>query len=476
VAATAYFLRLALVLGAFLTVSACRVTPLVGEGRPCSAGDPCGPGLACVAARCQAGGVDAMRDRAVFETSSAEQRLFDGSRPEAQPTDRAVPVEGAPHDLPSCGACPLGCDLALGRCKRLLPSGFDPAPFFDSVSAALAPTTGTLTFNTTTGEVTQATVTLRPAGSPGKVLGGIYWGTLAQGAPYPELAIFGLTGLTLPVGTTLAVTGDRALAIYLTGSGVSAIAGSVQALPAGPTAAAGGFGGGGTSGSPGVTCFGGEGKGGAKQSTTSAGGGGGGARGASGGAGGMTGGEGGTSNGAVTLSPLYGGCGGGAGGNNTTGPLGEGGGGGGAIQIASNGTLQISGSVTVPGAGGQHGNEGAGGGGSGGALLLEAPTVTVTGTVAANGGGGGGGDADGSDGQDGLPGLTAAAGGGAGGNGGAGGKGGVRGAEAGAIGGDVQDGGGGGGSVGRIRVNALTISLGASCSPMPSQSKTVGTF
>jgi hypothetical protein len=96
----------------------------------------------------------------------------------------------------------------------------------------------------------------------------------------------------------------------------------------------------------------------------------------------------------ATITPLLPGSSGGA-----NPGFGGGGQGGGAIEITAGGSIVIGtgGVVSVPGFGGD-GNGGAGG--SGGAILLEAPSVTVDGTLAANGGGaavfsGGGSNQDG---------------------------------------------------------------------------------
>jgi hypothetical protein len=69
---------------------------------------------------------------------------------------------------------------------------------------------------------------------------------------------------------------------------------------------------------------------------------------------------------------------------------GGGGGGGGDIILTSNVSITVNGSLLANGgAGGMSGNGGAGGGGSGGAIELHAPSVTVNGLVQALGGSGG---------------------------------------------------------------------------------------
>lgn len=185
------------------------------------------------------------------------------------------------------------------------------------------------------------------------------------------------------------------------------------------------------------------------------GGGGYGAGGGNGGSGGAQGGAGGSAYGMERIAALYGGSGG-AGGTNPNGS-GAGGGGGGALQIASNGAITIgaAGGINAGGCGGKGGTgnlAGGAGGGAGGTILLEAPTITIIGALAVNGGSG----AAGGDGQnggvagrlDGAPTLGGVGNGGSGGNGGAGA---TLGGGVGQPGGNA--GGGGGGAVGRMRFN-----------------------
>ncbi len=132
--------------------------------------------------------------------------------------------------------------------------------------------------------------------------------------------------------------------------------------------------------------------------TTYPGGGGGGFGGAGGNAyvnnGGSIGG-GGATYGAGTLLPLIGGSGGGGGSGGPTFSGSGGAGGGGAILIASSGTVTITGSVVAnggtAGASAGTGMGGAGGGGSGGAIRIVATTIAGDGTIQANGGGAGNG-------------------------------------------------------------------------------------
>jgi hypothetical protein len=206
-------------------------------------------------------------------------------------------------------------------------------------------------------------------------------------------------------------------------------------------------------------------------------GGGGGGFGTAGGAGGgiltiAAGGAAGTAAGDATLVPLRPGCKGG----NTAG-LGGGGGGGGAVQITSGTSIAIAGMVTSPGFGGTVNA----GGGSGGAILLEAPVVTITGGVFANGGAGGcGGITD-----QGNPGTntTSPTVGGpcpntnySAGNGGAGTTPPTEGTTLANASGQQQNAPGGGGAVGRIRINTLAMTVaGAGAQSPPASLGPVGT-
>lgn len=109
----------------------------------------------------------------------------------------------------------------------------------------------------------------------------------------------------------------------------------------------------------------------------------------------------------VNLIPLSGGSGGGGGaGEGCSG--GGGGGGGGAILIASSGTVTVTGSIIADGGRGASsdalgtvGCDG-GGGGAGGAVKITATTITGNGTITANGGLGGAGYAGGTNGGQGA--------------------------------------------------------------------------
>lgn len=166
-----------------------------------------------------------------------------------------------------------------------------------------------------------------------------------------------------------------------------------------------------------------------------------------------TGGAGGTP---VATRPAHvrGGCDGGPGGDGFAENGGPAGDGGGAIFFASATSITIGGSINAGGGGGGPGrsNGGGGGGGAGGMIVLESGAVTISGKLAANGGGGGEGG-DGSDaGSPGSPGeltTTRAAGGsGASSEGADGGTGGAAGNAAGLAPTQIKKGGGGGGGGG----------------------------
>lgn len=178
----------------------------------------------------------------------------------------------------------------------------------------------------------------------------------------------------------------------------------------------------------------------------------------------------------LPLGPI-GGCPGGAGADGDPGTAGPRGVGGGAIYLVSATSLTIGGTLHAGGGGGGAGRGSAGsggGGGSGGMILLESPTVTVSGSLVANGGGGGGGadNVTGIDGAVGAPGTTntmrAAGGLGAPPNeGGVGGGGGAGNFLAGLSSPSTPDngGGGGGGGVGYISIIGASTMLGSLISP-----------
>lgn len=191
--------------------------------------------------------------------------------------------------------------------------------------------------------------------------------------------------------------------------------------------------------------------------------------GAGGGAGGGTAGTPGAA--AATITALRGGCPGQDGQGAANGAKGHG---GGAVFLIAGKKIDVQGGINAAGEGGGpgvSGAAGAGGGGAGGMIGLDAPMITVSALLLANGGGGGEGSGQatlGAAGSD--PSAITAAPGGSGntGNGGDGGNG-SAGAAAGtgATGnpGTTGGGGGGGGGAGLIKAPA-TATLGTQVSPL----------
>jgi hypothetical protein len=173
---------------------------------------------------------------------------------------------------------------------------------------------------------------------------------------------------------------------------------------------------------------------------------------------------------ALTSPPtqLRGGC---PGGNGDA----AGGSGGGAVALIAGTSIQIDGKINASGAGGRGGpatQSGGGGGGSGGMIVIDAPSITATGPLFANGGGGGqGGDGAGGNlgigdegGESPAPPTPAPAGNNTGRDGGAGGAGssGIKlgGSNAGGGGGSSGGGGGGGGGgAGFIHAHGVTTNI-----------------
>jgi hypothetical protein len=173
---------------------------------------------------------------------------------------------------------------------------------------------------------------------------------------------------------------------------------------------------------------------------------------------------------AMTPTMVRGGCAGTAGGNYASSLGGKAGHGGGAVYLIAGAQITISGTVQAAGEGGDAGNigGGGGGGGAGGLIGLDAPTVSVTGTVYANGGGGGEGggmNGGGAMGASSTSATIAAAGGSYNTNGGDGGAGSVSTTLGGGPGQTNNNGGGaGGGGAGVIKVHPAQT-LGGTVSP-----------
>lgn len=231
----------------------------------------------------------------------------------------------------------------------------------------------------------------------------------------PESGVFNFTTVNIPSEVTVTFKKNSAnTPIYILATGDVTIAGQIrvdgtagQALAPGKGGPDGFDGGLGASvnscGGTGLGPAGGKAaiKGSATTMTYGAGGGGGGfgangSKGATQDANSASGGDGGGTYGHATNFLLVGGSGGGGAcaSNNYIGS--SGGGGGGAILIASSGTINVTGSITVNGGkggsvseGNWSTNGGGGGGGSGGAIRLMANTIKGEGTISANGGSGG---------------------------------------------------------------------------------------
>jgi hypothetical protein len=232
----------------------------------------------------------------------------------------------------------------------------------------------------------------------------------------PESGVFHFGTVSIPSGVTVTFkknTQNMPVSILATGdvtiSGAISVNGSNGNYLIPGTGGSGGFDGGvggvtyqigkrgegpggGSGGSPRSCC------------SNSGGGGGGGGYAGGGGTGGTyyadgQGGAGGSVYGNERVLPAMGGSGGAGGGGTNTYVGGAGGGGGGAIVIASSGTITVSGSITANGGSGANGEYtgngggdyygGAGGGGSGGSIRLVATTIGGNGTITATGGGGG---------------------------------------------------------------------------------------
>ncbi|MBI2412062.1 MAG: hypothetical protein HYV24_02485 [Deltaproteobacteria bacterium] len=221
----------------------------------------------------------------------------------------------------------------------------------------------------------------------------------------PESGVFNFTTVNIPSGVTVTFTkntGNTPVTILATGNVVISGAISVNGSKGtGITPGAGGRGGydGGRGGTQGKESGIGQGPGGgnpgmqrASGNNNYAGGGGGGSFGTAGVKGNdyssSIGGSAGQIYGNESILPLIGGSGGGAGGSNTAHVGFSGGGGGGAILIASSGTITISGSITANGGESADGEteSALGGGGSGGAIRLIANTISGNGTISATGG------------------------------------------------------------------------------------------
>lgn len=297
-----------------------------------------------------------------------------GTRPDAGP---GTAVDAG-------GIVPSDAGRPVLRAFDYQPTNFDPSDIGAGASGnAVELDCGVSTFDSTTGafdnwcgEPTPTPVTLTQTGGP-------------------DIVILPMADFKLSEGATLTLTGDHPVVLAVFGD--ATIAGTLDASADGTVPGAGGN----------QSCGGSQGADGdgdpARYSGASGGGGGG--FGTEGGSSGDAdtdhsdglnpGASGGVVRGTPDLSPLLGGCAGGkAGGCDTAG-----GAGGGAVQVSAAGTLTISGSVLANGGDGSlpcgASDEGGGtGGGSGGGILLEASVVSNAGATIRAAGGDGGPDGD----------------------------------------------------------------------------------
>jgi hypothetical protein len=333
---------------------------------------------------------------------------------------------GAVEDLTnsdgdSAANCVDGCDFdptktTSAACLGFAPINFDPNTINWSAQPSSVLNCGTTTINTTDPDGTGmqvATISGWCGTAPVPVVQSQDGG--------PDVVIIPLRGLQIAASNSLRLIGNRPVILAVDGN--ISVAGSIDASGSGTTAGAGGHWSCGSS--AGGNATGGDCTGGSM-------GGGGGGFGRAGGRGGNGGGgsygAGGVARGSSALDPLFGGCGGGLGGGDGTDA--PGGAGGGAVQLVASGSITVTGTVRANGAAGANGScgneSGGGGGGSGGAIFFEATSVTTTGaTIQVNGGRGGnsgsgasGGNGSTSSTSDGSPGGNDSANGGGGGGGG----------------------------------------------------------
>jgi len=208
----------------------------------------------------------------------------------------------------------------------------------------------------------------------------------------PADGVFNFTTVNIPAGVTVTFKKNASnTPVYILATGDVTIAGTIKVDGASTTSSTGtspGVGGpggydggyGGAIGLPGGKGMGPGGGGGGPSTSYRTGGGGGFAT--AGGSQGDNYGAGGPAYGNVSLIPLIGGSGGGGCAGSTTASCSGGGGGGGAILIASSGTITVTGSITANGGEGYN----LAGGGSGGAIKLMANVISGNGTISAMGG------------------------------------------------------------------------------------------
>jgi len=208
----------------------------------------------------------------------------------------------------------------------------------------------------------------------------------------PADGVFNFTTVNIPTGVTVTFTKNAAnTPVYILATGDVVIAGTIKVdggstssttgtAPGigGPGGYDGGYGGG-------VNALGGKGMGpggGGGGPSTSYRAGGGGGFGTAGGTYAANHGAGGPVYGNASLVPLIGGSGGGGGAGYSSSAEYGGGGGGGALLIASSASITVTGSISANGGNGYN----YAGGGSGGAIRLIANTISGTGNISARGG------------------------------------------------------------------------------------------
>ncbi|MEM7828080.1 MAG: hypothetical protein QW561_01925 [Candidatus Aenigmatarchaeota archaeon] len=210
----------------------------------------------------------------------------------------------------------------------------------------------------------------------------------------PPDGIFNFTTVNIPSGVTVTFKKNPAnTPVYILATGDVVIAGTIKVdggsttsttstAPGegGPGGYSGGYGG--ATGLPGGKGLGPGGGGGGPSVNNRYGGGGG--FGTPGGTYAINHGAGGPQYGNARLIPLIGGSGGGGSAGSSTVPGSGGGGGGGAILIASSGTITVTGTIMANGGNGYISN--GAGGGSGGAIRLIANVISGNGIISATGG------------------------------------------------------------------------------------------
>jgi len=355
-----------------LGIAAGCYQPSPATGRPCAENGACPEGLACIAGTCELPGTG---DAAMADTAMADAAI-----------DACPAATCSGNDIVGCGApvtCANGCSEVGGaHCMQLVPSNGVMTSLLVGATANVGGGEN-WHFHPYDGEIHRGNQTLRAPGT-GVIAGirfeiidgmGVFAANSFTSATTDNWSADGPNPLVLFAATTITVRGD---------------------IDVGASGSTGGPGGSDATGSmSGTGCRGRAGRFFSAGFGEGGGGGGGRTAGANGGNSnqGASAGLGGTScTAAPTTLPLRGGAGGGHGGDSINN---AGGGGGGALALIAMDSIVVTGDVGAPGEGGNAGTpgtaptgDGGGGGGGGGAVLLEAPRVTVSGALTANGGGG----------------------------------------------------------------------------------------